>query len=270
MPINAASIGLMPINAASIGLMHINAASIGLMHINAARIGLFFIPLRTQVYKMATELRAYFESIVLDFLKSCGTEKDDTPIHGTRRALGRLAHHLSSEDAPHVGAGKAAAVEVRPRRSQRRRRNEIPKHDSDTESETGRSSVEVSTPLTPASETSSTFTVNSVSGTKRESSRLRQNSLSQSHGMTLRERPAKRVLEESDSEEEGEEEEEGGGRGRTRSWGTPHKRQRLSSESEGGSEGGSEGEEERLPLFTRTSRGRVVKPAHKFSMFNNV
>ena len=42
-----------------------------------------------QVYKMAKTLQAFFEIIVLDFLKSCQVE--DKPVYGTRRTLGILA-----------------------------------------------------------------------------------------------------------------------------------------------------------------------------------
>ena len=42
-----------------------------------------------QVYKMAKTLQAFFEIIVLDFLKSCQAE--DKPVYGTRRTLGILA-----------------------------------------------------------------------------------------------------------------------------------------------------------------------------------
>ena len=42
-----------------------------------------------QVYKMAKTLQAFFEIIVLDFLKSCQVE--DKPVYGTRRNLGILA-----------------------------------------------------------------------------------------------------------------------------------------------------------------------------------
>ena len=206
---------------------------------------------------MTTELQSYFEGIILDFLKSCGGEIDDLPLHGTRQALGRLAHHLSSEDVPMATQARTTPLEPRPRRS-RRRRNEVSKPESDSDSETEHSSVEALTPLTPASETSSIFTVQSAQGVMMEK---RQNSLNQSHGMTLRERTAKRVLQESDSDEGEEEEGEEGAQGtrtHTRMWGTPHKRQRLSSESEDGEEGGGD-------VVTRTRRGRLVKPTHKYS-----
>ena len=42
-----------------------------------------------QVYKMAKTLQAFFEIIVLDFLKSCQAE--DKPVYGTRRTLSILA-----------------------------------------------------------------------------------------------------------------------------------------------------------------------------------
>ena len=43
---------------------------------------------------MAKELQVYFETKVLEFLKSCQAE--DGPLYGTRRTLGRLAEAVSS------------------------------------------------------------------------------------------------------------------------------------------------------------------------------
>ena len=196
---------------------------------------------------MTTELQSFFESILLNFLKSCGGRSD----HGTRNALGRVAQHLSSDDVSTATETSDTPIEAHPpRRSQRQRRlRSDPQPVDSDDSESERSSVEISTPLTPVSE-SSVLTVQSAGGGGRR----------ESYGMTLRERnPVKRVLEDSESEEEEEEGKGGGIRGapvRTRSWTTAHKRQRLSSDSEG---------EEGVAMVTRTSRGRVVKPICKFS-----
>ena len=222
---------------------------------------------------MTIELQTYFDSLVLGFLNSC-TNEGNEPIHATRRTLGRLAHSTMSEEA--LTTGNHTVSQVRPLRS--RRKHPPLSRESESGSDTERSSVGVSTPL---SESSSVFTVQAMKTAWKESrrrGRQRENSLGQSHGMTLRsrERPVKRVLEESESEEEeeeeeqeeeeeeeeeGEEEEEQEARmspRRTRSWSTPHKRQRLSSDSEE--------EAPELPsVVTRTSRGRVVKPTSKFS-----
>ena len=221
---------------------------------------------------MTTELQSFFESILLNFLKSCGGQSADIPLHGTRNTLGRLAHSLSSDDVATAmqTASTTTLIEAHPppRRSgrQRKTRKNLQTVDSeDEDSESEQSSAAVS-PLTPASG-SSVLTVQSGVGEggrgRRERRGRGEEGERESHGMTLRERnpvvkPVKRVLEDSESEEE-EEEEEGGGRRvkvRTRSWASAHKRQRLSSDSEG---------EEGVSMVTRTSRGRVVKPIHKFS-----
>ena len=232
---------------------------------------------------MATEFQSYFETIVLDFLKSCGGESNDLPLHGTRHALGQLAHRLSSDDSHMTTRATATPIEAhhqgrltRQRRVKNRAGRPPQAAESESETDSERSSVDVSGPLTPASE-SSVLTVQSsvvgvvgVAGRGAELRNGRRESLRQQHGMTLRERqPNKRVLPDSESEEEeegeeggveGGEEEEGGGRGvsiRTRSQSSAHKRQRLLSDSEG-----DEGD---VAMVTRTSRGRVVKPTLKFS-----
>lgn len=221
-----------------------------------------------QIYKMTTELQSHFELVVLDFLKSYGSEKEEPPTYGTRRALGRLAHSVSSEETPVVvgGSHPAPLLPVRMRTRSRRKKNAILQ---ESESDSENSSVGVSTPVTPLSETSSTFTV--LAPQREMSARQRHNSLSQLHGMTLRsrEKAVKRVLQESESEvETDEKEEEKVARltlspRRTRSRGTPHKRQRLSSDSD--EELATLEEDFELPsVVTRTSRGRVIKPTSKF------
>ena len=226
------------------------------------------LPLSLQVYKMTTELQAFFENILLSFLKSCGGIAAKVPLHGTRNALGRLARNLSDDDVATATQATLAVPLIEahpPRRSgrQRRTRRNLQPDDSEEEEDnesvaSEQSSVEIS-PLTPASE-SSILTVQSVGRRVRGEEGGRE-----LHGMTLRDRhpvkPVKRVLEDSESEEEEEEvgEEEGEEtrvKGRTRSWALAHKRQRLSSDSEG---------EEGVTVVTRTSRGRVVKPICKFS-----
>ena len=220
---------------------------------------------------MTTELQSFFENILLNFLKSCGGESADVPLHGTRNALGRLARNLSSDDvvtAMQV-TSEATPIEAHPRRrsgrTRKARKNLQPVDSEEEESDSvasEQSSVEVS-PLTPASE-SSVLTVQSVGGGGEGGGRRRGRrgrGEEESHGMTLRERnPVKRVLDDSESEDVEEEEERDGEvtrvKVRTRSWTTAHKRQRLSSDSEG---------EEGVTMVTRTSRGRLVKPICKFS-----
>jgi hypothetical protein len=215
----------------------------------------------TMVYKMTTELQSFFENILLNFLKSYGRISANVPLHGTRNALGRLARNLSSDDVSTAIPATPAVPLIEahpPRRSgrQRRTRRNLQPDDSEEEEDSEsvaseQSSVEIS-PLTPASE-SSVLTVQSVGRRVRGEEGERE-----SHGMTLRDRhPVKRVLEDSEEEEEGGEEgEETRVKVRTRSWALAHKRQRLSSDSEG---------EEGVTTVTRTSRGRVVKPICKFS-----
>ena len=131
---------------------------------------------------------------------------------------------------------------------------------AESESESETESIDVSTPLTPASESSAVTVQSSMQGSVPLGAGQPRDPPSQSHGMTLRERhPVKRVFEDSESEEE-----QGRGRGgrepiRTRSWSTPHKRQRLSSDSEGDDGEGP------VATVTRTSSGRVVKQIPKFS-----
>ena len=203
---------------------------------------------------MTTELHSFFESNLLNFLKACGGESSEGPLHGTRHALGRLAHHNISEEIPMATQVSTTPIEAHPpRRSLRRRglRPDLRPLESDSDSiGSEQSSADVSAPLTPASESSM-------------ATRSRHKEREESHGMTLRERypakPVKRVFEDSDTEEEGEGEGDGGEDGRlvtTRSR-SSIKKQRLSSDSEG--------EEPGVAMVTRTSRGRIVKPIHKFS-----
>lgn len=218
---------------------------------------------------MTTEFQSFFETLVLDFLKSCvGLSTSSLP--GTRRTLGQLAHQLSSEDVVSMTTTTPTLIEAPPhrRRSKRRTRSAVDDSDDTDSVISEQSSIEVSTSLTPASESSNLTVQSSIVGGRaiREGSGegVRGDPSNQSHGMTLRDRnpvkPGKRVFEDSDSE--GGEDRERGAPIRTRSWGTPHKRQRLSSDSDGEDVTKDNGS---VATVTRTSRGRLVKPTQKFS-----
>lgn len=195
---------------------------------------------------MTTELQAFFELQVLDFLKSLGSGV----VHGTRKTLEKLA--CSSGADNNIDITTNSPVTRRQTRAAAKLKLEDGVSSAD-ENEDG-ISVDVSGPATPSSEASSFYF------TRREtrSMALRRTS-SDGFSMTLRSRESrKHVLEDNDSEEEVTTPVQTSRRTtRGKSGMTLRKRQRLSSDSE------PEDDSEMILPTIVTSRGRVVKPTSK-------
>jgi len=196
---------------------------------------------------MTTELQAFFELQVLDFLKSLGSGV----VHGTRKTLEKLACSSGTNNNIDISTTNSPVT-----RRQTRAAAKLKLEDgvsSADENEDG-ISVDVSGPATPSSEASSFYC------TRREtrSMALRRTS-SDGFSMTLRSRESrKHVLEDNDSEEEVTTPVQTSRRTtRGKSGMTLRKRQRLSSDSE------PEDDSEMILPTIVTSRGRVVKPTSK-------
>lgn len=197
---------------------------------------------------MTTELQAFFELQVLDFLKSLGSGV----VHGTRKTLEKLACSSGTDNNIDISTTNSPVTRRQTRAAAKLKLED--RVSSADENEDG-ISVDVSGPATPSSEASSFYF------TRREtrSMALRRTS-SDGFSMTLRSRESrKHVLEDNDSEEEVTTPPAHTSRRTTRgkSGMTLRKRQRLSSDSE------PEDDSEMILPTIVTSRGRVVKPTSK-------
>lgn len=196
---------------------------------------------------MTTELQAFFELQVLDFLKSL----DSGVVHGTRKTLEKLACSSGADNNIDISTTNSPVTRRQTRAAARLKLED--RVSSADENEDG-ISVDVSGPATPSSEASSFYF------TRREtrSMALRRTS-SDGFSMTLRSRESrKHVLEDNDSEEELTTPVQTSRRTtRGKSGMTLRKRQRLSSDSE------PEDDSEMILPTIVTSRGRVVKPTSK-------
>jgi len=201
----------------------------------------------SMIYKMTTELQAFFELQVLDFLKSL----DSGVVHGTRKTLEKLACSSGADNNIDISTTNSPVTRRQTRAAARLKLED--RVSSADENEDG-ISVDVSGPATPSSEASSFYF------TRREtrSMALRRTS-SDGFSMTLRSRESrKHVLEDNDSEEEVTTPVQTSRRTtRGKSGMTLRKRQRLSSDSE------PEDDSEMILPTIVTSRGRVVKPTSK-------
>lgn len=196
---------------------------------------------------MTTELQAFFELQVLDFLKSL----DSGVVHGTRKTLEKLACSSGTDNNIDISTTNSPVTRRQTRAAAKLKLED--RVSSADENEDG-ISVDVSGPATPSSEASSFYF------TRREtrSMALRRTS-SDGFSMTLRSRESrKHVLEDNDSEEELTTPVQTSRRTtRGKSGMTLRKRQRLSSDSE------PEDDSEMILPTIVTSRGRVVKPTSK-------
>ena len=202
---------------------------------------------------MTTELQAFFEVQVMDFLKSVGSEV----VYGTRKTLGRLAYSSVTNSSIDVSTASTNSPVTR-RQTRAATKLKLEGGVSSPDEYEDGISVDLSAPATPSSEASSLY----LARRETRSMTLRRSSSADGFSMTLRSRETrKRVLEDNDSEEEVTT--PTSRRTRKGKCGmTPRKRQRLSSDSEPEDDSGTV--ETALPTIV-TSRGRIVRPTLKLT-----